>query len=104
MGNLVNATDNSFNDDVKEGLVLVDFWAEWCGPCRLVGPVLEKIAEENSKIKIVKLNVDENPVTSAKFTIRSIPTLLIFKDGQQVDSIIGAVPKNAILSKLNLYI
>jgi len=97
----VKATDSNFDELTKQGLVLVDFWAEWCGPCRMVGPVLEQISEENNNIKIVKLNVDDNPETSAKYSIRSIPTMLIFKDGTPVDWIVGAVPKNAILSKIN---
>lgn len=81
--------------------VLVDAWAEWCGPCRMIAPVLEQLAaESNGKYKIAKLNVDENPRTSAQFNIRSIPTLLIFKNGKLVDSIVGVQPKQAIAARL----
>ena len=82
--------------------VLVDCWAPWCGPCRMVAPVLDQLAAESSgRYKIVKLNVDENPRISAEFQIRSIPTLLIFKHGKVVDQIIGAVPKQTIAARLN---
>jgi thioredoxin len=81
--------------------VLVDAWAEWCGPCRMIAPVLDQLAaESNGRYKIAKLNVDENPQTSAQFNIRSIPTLLIFKNGKLVDSIIGVQPKQAIAARL----
>jgi len=81
--------------------VLVDAWAEWCGPCRMVAPVLDQLAAEaNGRYKIAKLNVDENPRTSAQFNIRSIPTLLIFKHGKLIDSIIGVQPKQAIAARL----
>ena len=82
--------------------VLVDCWAPWCGPCRMIAPVLDQLAaESNGRYKIVKLNVDENPQTSAQFQIRSIPTLLIFKHGKVVDQIVGAVPKQTIAARLN---
>src|SRR5438067_305213 len=98
-------TDASFAHDVVAGSsskpVLVDAWAEWCGPCRMIAPVLDQLAaESNGKYKIAKLNVDENPRTSAQFNIRSIPTLLIFKNGKLVDQIIGAQPKQAIAARL----
>jgi len=81
--------------------VLVDAWAPWCGPCRLIAPVLDQLASESGgRYKIVKLNVDENPRTSAQFQIRSIPTMLIFKNGQVVDQIVGAVPKQTIAARL----
>jgi thioredoxin 1 len=92
-------SDKSFQTDVLEAKepVLVDFWAEWCGPCRAVAPVLEEVAGElNGKLKIVKLNVDENPETAAKYGIQSIPTLMIFKDGQMASRQIGAAPKQKL--------
>jgi thioredoxin 2 len=98
-------SDATFAPDVIDAStarpVLVDAWAEWCGPCRMIAPVLDQLAaESNGRYKIVKLNVDENPRTSAQFNIRSIPTLLIFKNGKLVDSIIGVQPKQAIAARL----
>lgn len=100
----IKITDQNFEETIKEGITLVDFWAEWCGPCKMLGPVLEKVAEELPSVKIAKLNVDENPVMSAKFGIRSIPTMLTFKDGEMVDGIMGALPKHVIINKLKLYV
>jgi len=96
-------TDDSFDSDVLKNPkpVLVDYWAEWCAPCRLVAPVLEEIAQEyGSKIDIVKLNVDENPRVTQAYGIMNIPTLNVFKDGQVVKSIVGARPKSALLREL----
>jgi thioredoxin 2 len=98
-------TDSSFATDVIEASaakpVLVDAWAEWCGPCRMIAPVLDQLAAESQgRYKIVKLNVDENPRTAAQFNIRSIPTMLIFKNGQLADQIVGAQPKQAIAARL----
>jgi thioredoxin len=98
-------TDTTFANDVVAASssrpVLVDAWAEWCGPCRLMAPVLDQLAaESNGRYKIAKLNVDENPRTAAQFNIRSIPTLLIFRNGKLVDQIIGVQPKQAIVSTL----
>jgi thioredoxin 1 len=89
-------TDASFDQDVLQAdtPVVVDFWAEWCGPCRMIAPALEEIsAELGAKVKIVKLNVDENPETAARFGIRSIPTLLLFDKGENVSNHVGAAPK-----------
>jgi thioredoxin 1 len=96
-------TDSSFESDVLKSSkpVLVDYWAEWCGPCRQVAPVLEEIAKEYaSKIEIVKLNVDENPEVVRTYGIMNIPTLTVFKDGQVVKEIVGAKPKSALLREL----
>jgi thioredoxin 1 len=97
-------SDKSFQADVLDSKepVLVDFWAEWCGPCRAVAPVLEEVAGElNGKLKVVKLNVDENPETAAKYGIQSIPTLMIFKNGELASRQIGASPKAKIVQWIN---
>ena len=104
MSNTIEFTDSNFLDEVEgnEIPVLVDFWAEWCGPCRMVGPVVEEIAGEyEGKAKVGKVNVDNNPEISVKYGIRSIPALLIFKDGEVVDQIVGAVPKAQIKKQLD---
>lgn len=100
-------TDQNFEEEViKSDIpVLVDFWAIWCGPCKMIAPIVEQLAEElNGKVKVGKLDVDTNQETSIKYGIRGIPTLLIFKDGKVVETIVGAVPKATILNKLQPYI
>ena len=103
MGDLLQVTDDSFEEEIiKSDLpAMVDFWAEWCGPCKMVGPVVEELAQEyKGKVKVAKLNVDENRQTPAKYGIRNIPTLLFFKGGQLAQTIIGAHPKTAINEEL----
>jgi len=101
-GSLRDVTDASFQAEVIEatGPVLVDFWAPWCGPCRVVAPALEEIAEENDDLTIVKLNVDENQATAARYDVMSIPTLILFRSGDAAKKIIGALPKNRLLKEL----
>jgi thioredoxin 1 len=100
-------TDATFKDEVLESEVpvLVDFWAPWCGPCRMVAPVVEEIAQQyDGQIKVVKLNTDENPSVASQYGIRSIPTLMIFKGGQRVDMVVGAVPKTTLSNTLEKYL
>jgi thioredoxin 1 len=102
MANLTEVTDANFQAEVieSESPVLVDFWAPWCGPCRVVAPVLEEIAAEREDLRIVKLNVDENQQTAASFDVLSIPTLILFRSGQPVKKVIGAYPKKKLEAEL----
>jgi len=102
MGKTLILTDSNFDEVINSGKpVLVDFWAEWCGPCKMIGPVVEELAGDyDGKAVVANLNVDENPQTTAKFGVRSIPTLLVFKGGQIVDKQVGAVPKSVLNQKL----
>lgn len=100
-------TDATFKQEVleSEAPVLVDFWAPWCGPCRMVAPVVDEIAQQyDGQVKVVKVNTDENPSVASQYGIRSIPTLMIFKDGQRVDMVVGAVPKATLASTLEKYL
>ncbi len=103
MAKPLEITDQNFDEVLKTDMpVLVDFWAEWCGPCKMIGPLVEELASEyEGKAVIGKVDVDSNPEVSAKFGIRSIPTLLVFKNGEIVDKQIGAVPKTALSQKLD---
>lgn len=102
-GKILKVSDSDFDQQVVngQGLVIVDFWAAWCAPCRMIAPILEEISQEYAgKVTIAKLNVDENPRTAMRFGVRSIPTLLFFKSGERIDQVIGAVPKGVITSKI----
>jgi thioredoxin 1 len=102
---IVNVNDSAFANEVSTGTVLVDFWAPWCGPCKMIAPVLEDLSKDlGDKLKIAKVNVDENPGSAQKYGIMSIPTLLIFKNGQPVDKIVGFQPKEALLNTINKHL
>ena len=107
MGQLTQLTDATFEQEVKQGkgLVLVDFWATWCGPCLAVAPVLEQLAGEYAgKARITKMDVDQNQKTGMEFNIRSIPSILFFKDGRHVDTVVGAVPKPQLDAKIKQHL
>jgi len=105
--NVLEATDSNFDSDILKGpgLAIVDFWAEWCGPCRLLGPTIEAIADEyQGKIKVYKMNVDDNPGTPGQFHIRGIPTVILFKGGQAVDQLVGNQPRDVIVQAIQRHL
>ena len=102
MGKYLELTASNFDESIKEGIALVDFWAPWCGPCRMLAPVIEELAEDfDGKAKICKVNTDEEQDIAVKYGIRSIPTILFFKDGELVDQMVGASSKQALADKIN---
>jgi thioredoxin 1 len=105
---VLDVTDSDFADEVEgqEGLSMVDFWATWCGPCRLVAPIVEELAEEygDQGLRVAKLDVDSNPKTASRFNVRSIPSILFFKDGKMVDKVVGAVPRPSLEEKVKQHL
>ena len=97
---IIELSDQNFSEIISNGKVLIDFWADWCGPCRMIGPIVEEVAAEVNDVTVAKVNVDDYPELAGKHGVMSIPTLLYLKDGQVVDTSVGLVPKNVILSKL----
>ena len=99
-------SDSTFQDDIssQSNLVLVDFWAEWCGPCKQISPILEEIANEKENLNILKLNIDENPATPQKYNVRGIPTLMLFKDGKLIDTKVGSLPKSSLINWIDSYL
>lgn len=103
--NIVTLSDATFDEAIRsEKPILVDFWAEWCGPCRIIAPVLEEIASEHDTITIGKLNIDHNPMPAAKLDVMSIPTMIVFKDGIEKKRVVGALPKHRLLQELSEFL
>jgi thioredoxin 1 len=99
---VMELTDSNFNEVISKGIVMIDFWAPWCGPCKMLSPVIDEIAKETSNVTITKVNVDDYPELAARMNVMSIPTLVFFKDGVLVDTSIGVVSKSTIVNKLSL--
>jgi len=106
-GNITHLSDDSFATEVEhgQGLVLVDFWAEWCGPCRAIAPILEQLAAAyGERMRVTKMDVDQHPLTPMRFNVRSIPSLLFFKDGKHVDTVVGLVPRPALEARIEKHL
>jgi len=103
-GHPVEVTDANFRDVISEGPTVVDFWAGWCGPCRMIAPVIEQLAKERTDIRFAKLNVDENPRTASSFSVQGIPLLIFFKDGVERGRVVGAVPRGQIENAIRQYL
>ncbi|WP_349421194.1 thioredoxin [Staphylococcus felis] len=102
---LIEVTDSNFNEQINNGVKLVDFWATWCGPCKMIAPVLEDLAADfDGKADVLKLDVDQNQATAAKYEVMSIPTLIVFKDGESVDKVVGFQPKENLAEVLNKHL
>ena len=103
----VTITDDSFNDEIggHDGVAVVDFWATWCGPCQIIAPYIEQLADEyDGKVKVGKVDVDSNQSIAMRFNVRSIPSVLVFKDGEHVDTVVGAVPKAALVDRIEAHL
>lgn len=98
---VLKLNNDNFNEAVKDGIVLVDFYADWCGPCRMMAPILEAVSAERADIKVAKVNVDESSELAAKFGVMSIPTLVVLDDGEEIKRIVGARPKDALLKEID---
>ena len=98
-------TDSNFEESIASGVTVVDFWAEWCGPCKMIAPIIEELSKEyDGQATFAKLNVDHNPEISMKYNIRSIPTILVFKDGEVIDKVVGAVPKAKLEERVKAHV
>lgn len=102
---IIDVNDSTFKENINEGVKLVDFWAPWCGPCKMIAPVLEEISSDlDGKADIVKVNVDENQATAAEFGVMSIPTLILFKDGEEVEKVVGFQPKEQLTALIEKHL